>query len=310
MDLFYTPIKLGRIAIGGPDRIDFLQRQTTNDMRALKPSAVLPNVLTSPTARILDFFYMVPDEEKEEIHLLSLSGKGSETAGYLQKRIFFMDKATVTDESGAVWNCALWGGEAARAAGLLDMEEIPAPGELADGTAGSTPVRLIHHPEGLGLGFLLEAPAGNSDDVEAFLQSAGVQQKPETELEAARIEAGFPGKPELSEEFTPFEAGLQTAVSSQKGCFTGQEVLARQVTFDKVTRGLAGLRLDSPAVSGSRAFFEGAPAGQVTSCAVSSRFGPIALAVLRKQYIEEGKRLAVRMDGSETEASVVVLPFA
>lgn len=309
MELFYTPVKLGRIEIGGQDRIDFLQRQTTNDMQNLNPAEILPNVLTSPTARILDFFYMYPGDETEKIHLISLSGKGSETASYLQKRIFFMDKVTLTDESNAAWYCSLWGEEAGRSAKIFGLDKTLNSGEMVSTGYGSEKVRLMRHPDGMGLGFLLEASIGQADKIEAALTAGGAQRRPEQELETARIEAGIPGKFEYTDEYTPFEVGLQNAVSSQKGCFTGQEVLARQVTYDKVTRSLIGLRMESPVVEGAKVVSEGSPAGKITSTIISNRFGPIALAVLRQQFVEDGKRVVVRMEDGETGAIVTTLPF-
>ncbi|RPI87168.1 MAG: hypothetical protein EHM41_05890 [Chloroflexi bacterium] len=309
MELFYTPVMLGRIEIGGKDRIDFLQRQTTNDLHGLNPSEILPNVLTSPTARILDFFYMYPTEETEKINLISLSGKGSESTGYLQKKIFFMDKVTITDESRTTWYCSLWGVDADRAGEIFGFNQSLRAGEIISTGDGHVKFCLMRQPDGMGLGILLEAPIEQAEKIEATLTAGGAQRRSEQELKTARIEAGLPGKFEYTEEYTPFEVGLQAAVSSQKGCYTGQEVLARQVTYDKVTRILAGLKMDRPVVEGAKVVSEGSPAGKITSATVSSRFGPIALAVLRQQFVEDGKRVVVRMEDGETGALVKNLPF-
>ncbi len=117
-----------------------------------------------------------------------------------------------------------------------------------------------------------------------------------------RVEAGLPAAgAELSEEYTPLEAGMEHAVSGDKGCYPGQEVLARQVTYDKVTQRLVGLKLSEPVTPGKRLLAEGKPAGVVTSAAVSPRFGAIALGVVKRPHHEVGTRLEV-----ETEWSAVV----
>jgi folate-binding protein YgfZ len=101
-----------------------------------------------------------------------------------------------------------------------------------------------------------------------------------------RVEAGLPAAgAELSEDYTPLEAGLAAAISSTKGCYTGQEVLARQITYDKVTQHLCGLRLTRRAQPGGRVWApDGSPVGRVTSAATSPRFGEIALAVVKRPH--------------------------
>ena len=68
------------------------------------------------------------------------------------------------------------------------------------------------------------------------------------DYETLRVEAGLPAVGhELTEDYTPHETNLAAWISETKGCYTGQEILARQVTYDKITRHLVGLKLDAPA---------------------------------------------------------------
>jgi tRNA-modifying protein YgfZ len=128
----------------------------------------------------------------------------------------------------------------------------------------------------------------------------------DAEYEILRLEAGLPAAGhELTEEYTPLETGLEQLVSTSKGCYTGQEVLARQVNYDKVTRHLAGLRLKAEVPAGSSVTSEGKPAGIITSIAISPRLGPIALAVLRRPYHEPGTAVSV----GEIKGTVEALPF-
>ena len=126
-----------------------------------------------------------------------------------------------------------------------------------------------------------------------------------------RIESGRPGpKNELIDTFTPYEVGIGHTVSETKGCYTGQEVLARQVTYDKITRQMAGLRLASPASVGSRIQHQAKNVGEITSSANSPSQGPIALAVIKRPAFEVGTELEIQSENGPIAATVVALPFS
>ena len=88
---FYELPGAGFLSISGDDRVRFLQRQTTNDIELLAPDRVIPTVLTSSTARILDVFYLV--YEPKAIDVVPLPGHAQETAHYLKSRIFFKERS-------------------------------------------------------------------------------------------------------------------------------------------------------------------------------------------------------------------------
>jgi len=127
--------------------------------------------------------------------------------------------------------------------------------------------------------------------------------------EVRRIEAGLPRYGvDVSEENFPFEANLDSAISYTKGCYIGQEVVARAHARGHANKRLVGLRLD-----GERPVERGAPlaaaarpdAGTVTSSVVSPAFGPIALAYVHKSAWEPGTALTV----AGRSAVVSALPF-
>jgi folate-binding protein YgfZ len=123
-----------------------------------------------------------------------------------------------------------------------------------------------------------------------------------------RIEAGRPGPAqELTSDYTPLEANLDRAISSIKGCYSGQEVIARQITYDKVARRLVGLRLAAPVAVGAAVTVEGRTVGTITSAAESPQFGAIALAVVRRPHFEPQTNVIVGDGGVAGE--VVALPF-
>jgi folate-binding protein YgfZ len=127
-----------------------------------------------------------------------------------------------------------------------------------------------------------------------------------------RVEAGIPApRAELTEDYTPLETGLGWAVAEGKGCYTGQEVIARQLTYDKVTQHLVGLRLNRSAQPGKRVWAEGKPAGAVTSAVHSPRFGEIALAIIKRPHHQAGTLVhAGDTEAQSIPATVTSLPFS
>jgi folate-binding protein YgfZ len=148
-------------------------------------------------------------------------------------------------------------------------------------------------------------PAGGVDAVRAEL---GVPEVDEEVAEIVRVERGRPRYGiDLDDGVIPQEAGLnERAVSFTKGCYVGQETVARLHYRGKPNRHLRGLRLSAPASPGAPLSLDGKEVGAVGSSCVSPALGPIALAVIRREA-EPGAELAVGEDG--VTARVADLPF-
>lgn len=298
------------LEVSGADQAAFLQRQTSNDLQLLAAGRALLSVLTSPTARILDVFiiqarldFLPADSESvEALHLLSLPGRGEQSFRFLKSRVFFMDKVSINDLSESVGQLDLLGPQAA---GLLErLCGAPAPlaNHYQEVEIAGLSLRLLGLEPAIGLGTRLLFPAGQRAELERILQQNWAAPLSNQEYEILRIEAGLPGaESELDERFTPYEAGLASAVSSSKGCYTGQEVLARQATYDKITQGLRRLQLSGSLEPGQTLEVEGRPAGVITSVAKSPRQGWIGLGVIKRAFLEAGQRL----QASEVEAVVL-----
>jgi folate-binding protein YgfZ len=288
---FYHHPTPGLLRIAGEHRRDFLQRQTSNDLRPLAPGRAIQTVLTSPTARILDVLTLI--EAGENLLAITLPGRAEATARFLKSRIFFMDRVTVADESAAWQQVDVFDPDSA----IKLVGTIPAAGDVAKTEWGY----VIGNGGLTDDGWRLLFPAEM-----AVLIPGGVVLTPQA-YAAHQVECGHPSPAaELTEAYTPLETGLQALVSENKGCFTGQEVLARQVNYDKVTRHLAGIRLQAPVDVGTPVTVDGKAAGEITSSAVSPRFGAVALAVLRRPHHEPGTAVMV----GDAPGVVVALPFS
>lgn len=302
--VYYIWENPGFLRISGTDRQAFLQRQTTNDLKMLKPAGCLVTVLTNPAARILDVLTIL--DESESLLGITLPGHGEVTFHYLRSRIFFNDKVTVDDASQEMALIDLLGPGIADLLARLGVDRVPEENEVAFTKINGSAVKVIRQH---GLGYRMACQTGEVAALRTALEESGATCLPYDTLELLRIEAGIPGGgQELTDEYTPLEAGLGWAISSSKGCYTGQEVIARQITYDKVTRYLVGLRLEQPAQPGESLYSpeEERSVGTITSSAVSPRLGPIALAILRRPYDQPGSQIAL---GSPQVFSATVFPL-
>ncbi len=305
---FYIHPDGGYLRIEGPDRVDFLQRQTTNDLRRLTAGLALSTVLTSATARILDVLVLIAADDGLEA--VTLPGRAAATALFLQSRIFFMDKVAVKDTSHEVAQFLLMGPQAPAILHALGADRVPDVSQVAQTELGGLPVWIIGGGGFSGPAYLLLVPQQLSGPINDSLVLQGAKRLSSENYDVLRIESGQPGPAhELTEDYTPLEMNLASAISGTKGCYTGQEVIARQLAYDKVTKRLVGLRLAERVEPGAEVRVGKRNQGRITSVAISPRFGAIALAVLKRPYYREGVEVVVASPGGVIEGTVQALPF-
>src|SRR5688500_11930610 len=158
------------------------------------------------------------------------------------------------------------------------------------------------------LGLDLIVPAGAAAKVLAELRAAGAAEVSEEAAEIARIESGRPRfGADMTEATMPAEAGItDRAVSYTKGCYIGQEPVARLHYKGKPNRHLRGLRLSAPPPGGEPLHRGERAVGRVGSAAISPARGPVALAIVRREA-SPGDTVTVGEDAADAE--VVELPF-
>jgi folate-binding protein YgfZ len=193
---------------------------------------------------------------------------------------------------------------------------VPGAGELGAeehahvlGAVAGVPARLVVTDAGVDV----ICDAERSDEVRDALLAAGAVAVSEEAAEIVRVERGRPrfGVDLAPEGVIPQEAGLNDrAVSFEKGCYVGQETVARLRWRGKPNRHLRGLRLSEPVAAGSALRLGEREVGTVTSPLVSPLSGPIALALVRREA-SPGDVLEVATPGgaSAVTATVVALPF-
>jgi folate-binding protein YgfZ len=159
------------------------------------------------------------------------------------------------------------------------------------------------------LGIDLVCETGDLGALRAALEAAGAASVSEAVVECLRIEHGRPRYgADLDDTVIPQEAGLnERAVSFTKGCYVGQETVARLYYRGKPNRHLRGLRCTAPAAAGEELKLDDRVVGRVSSAVISPRFGPIALGFVRREA-PPGTTVSVGQAGATAE--VVELPFS
>jgi folate-binding protein YgfZ len=292
----------GVIRMHGDDRMAFLQRMSTNDLGSLNPGRWDTSVLTNALARIIDHVSVIP--RQDDLLLITSPGRGRIVQEWLQGFIFFQDDVRLEDESGhwSLWSVMGPEYNLTLREVINDAEELHAGDSVEDGGVylwgcerPLPGVQLLLPPERHHQAKARWA-ANENFDLNGHI------------YEILRVEAGIPifGR-EFSEDSTPLEVGLQDSISFQKGCYIGQEIIARMHSRGRIPRKLVGLALETETPSPSPVFFGTNKVGRATTIVQSPRTSWIALAVVKSTALEQGAPLLV--GDRRTPGRRVDLPF-
>lgn len=296
------------VRLTGPDRVSFLQGMVTQDVDGLPAGAVADAaLLTAKGAMVADARVV---KRTDDLLLLVEPGYGSVVQGALQ-RYLISEEAEVSEASAAFGQLAVVGPQAeTRVARVLGLG-APAGAALRPFEVSGTTGWAL--PQGLLLpGVDLLVPVDALGTVFDRLAEAGATPVGFAALEVLRIERGTPRfGADMDEKTIPLEANLQRAIHYQKGCYIGQEVIARATFRGHVNRQLVGLRFggDSTALPAPRTelFLGERRVGWVTSAVRSPRLGSIGLGYAHRDVAQPGTELTLA--GGATKVTVEALPF-
>jgi len=262
------------IWVEGTDAASFLQGLLSNDVVALPVDDVCDALLLDNRGRIrVDL--RVARTADDAFTLITAAESGDRLAELLEEYHFSED-------------VEILGPEPVDRVTFLDVVDVP-------GAELVMPGRVPGTVEAVG-------------DGPGMIAAVGAERTEPSALDAARIAAGVPRHGvDTTDRTLVQEAGLErTAVSFTKGCYLGQETVARIAYRGGVNRRLVGLRLPVAVPTGSTVSLDGRAVGTVGSVATHPRLGPIALAVLRREAPDGS---SVDVDGADAPATVVALPF-
>jgi folate-binding protein YgfZ len=305
---------LGRVLATGPDLLNLLNRLSTKAVAGLAEGEGRTTVLTTNKGRIVARLF---------VHALGSDGVllvcGRDEAPRVLEhfaKYTFAENTGAADATDSWCQVALVG---PRAADALAAAELPAvePGRSARAEIDGHAVHVLGEDGDTTGGFSVAGPAGARDAVLERLASAagsaGGRPADNLALEARRVLLGIPASGhELTEGHNPLEAGLWDAVDFDKGCYVGQEVVARLNTYDKVARAIRGLVLASGAevpAQGTPLFAGERRVGEITSALLPpGRRAPVALGYVKRGHAAPDTTLSL---GTPEGAVVVVrdVPF-
>lgn len=306
----------GRMRVRGEKARDTITGLVTNDVLALEPGHGLYAAALTPKGRIIADVRVYADGAS-----LLIDAPARAYSGFLAMMRKYVNPrlASFADESAATSDLCVTGANSR----LVLAEAFGAPGAALGALApygqiavevDGAPVLIARTPEVGADAFDCFIPSASRDDLRARLLAAGARPGGLQAWEIARIEIGRPEwGVDIDESTIAQEANLDEmhAISYTKGCYTGQETVARVHFRGHVNRYLRGLTFESDEPAPARASLadeSGKAVGEVRSGTRSPRLGAIALAMVRRE-IEPGAALKATWEGGEREARVVRLPF-
>jgi folate-binding protein YgfZ len=279
----------GVVAVRGEDRRRWLDGMLTCDVKRLTPGAGAHGLLLTPQGRIVAEVHVLHRGEE-----LWLETEAAVIPGAIARleRFVIADDVALVDRTPELARLALEGDGAAELAASLDAAAPQSAHGVADATLAGEPVALARYGFTAADALQLFVPRAAESAVVAALLAAGAARGSAEELECARIEAGVPWPSrELDESVLPAEARLDgVAVALAKGCYTGQEVVARMRSRKRAAQLLVGLRFSGTALPAPRSVLIGerGAVGSVTSSVRSPRYGAIGLGYVQAALAEPG----------------------
>ena len=295
----------GRLKLTGEDALDLLNRLSTNKLDDLPPGGVMGSVLTTNKGRVIDLLFI----SRQDDHLLVLTSPDTRNrvAEWIDFYTFVEDVeiADITENTAMI---ALLG--ASPAAAHPALAALPPNAGAAADIDGVRALAIRSDFDLFGAPRIdLIAPLPDASRLRATLIARGATPINAPALDLLRIQRGIPAHPyELNEDYNPLEAGLWEFISFNKGCYIGQEVVARLNAYDKIQRHLVNLSWQDPddAPAPQAALYDGdRRVGALTSVARPETGNPIGLGYVRKAYADPGTLLSAVSDtGDATEVAV------
>ena len=321
MAFLFNRTDWGRIRLTGADRVRFLHNQTTNHIAQLQPGEGCHTAFVSSTGRTIDLATAFVFESS--LLVVVSPGMAQTLYEWMDRYIFFSDKVTLTDESEQTFMFTLVGEDALSIVQQLDTANKPEDSSLenlapyAHQTIRSlqltAPITIAATTDLALSGYTLWGDRTDAERVENLLIAAGAEPQSASAWEALRIQQGRPmAGAELTDEDNPLESGLWHTVSFEKGCYIGQETIARLNTYKGVKKRLWGLQLQRALPSETdlsewAIAIDGHKVGRLTSLSAS---GDFALGYVRTKAGGEGLAVLIEHSAKTAELETAELETA
>jgi folate-binding protein YgfZ len=303
----------GRILISGSEAVMFLNGLITNDMKTLEPNTWMPAVFPNVQGRLLAAVRVI---HRDDGFLIDTENATRDTVVKLLERFTLAGDFRLADRTQDTALISIQGAKAAETMAVIFGETLANLGR--DAVAGAdwqgkqiTVIRATHTAED---GFDLFVNATQAEIIRDAFIKAGAQPIGNDTSETLRLEAGIARYGiDVDETNVVTETNLDDAVSFTKGCYIGQEIIARIKYRGHVAKKLAGLILEGEASleNGAKIFsVDDKEIGRVTSAGFSPRLNrTIALGYVKYDYLAPETSVKVDSSGTKFVTSVSELPF-
>ena len=299
----------GRLLLRGRDRFELVNRMSTNDLSQLDSNEGAATVFINPNGRIL--FRASCFKLGRGLLLISEAGQGEALANYLRRNIFFGDQVSVDNISAETAHFALHGKRADEAvlAFAPEARQIPPLGG-AEVESEIGDLILARRKSLCGGHWIVIADADVGATVHRRLRQcaadAGLIPAGSLTYNSLRIRSGRPASPELSLDYIPLEVGLWDEISFSKGCYTGQEIIARMESRGRLAKVLVKVDLAAMTPAPAPIYAGQKAVGRLTSSVEAADGCIYALAVLRVDQAPPGTALLA----GESAVSATVIAYA
>ncbi|MFN8374267.1 MAG: glycine cleavage system protein T [Anaerolineae bacterium] len=284
----------GRLLLTGADRLVFMHRISTNDLLNMAQGEGRPTLFTNPNARIIDRATVY--HRGESALVITEAGRGEALRQYLQRNIFFNDKARIEDISGSTNLFVLHGPQADHVVSTLLGGQIPEQG--AEVAVAGVDVFIARRKPLSVSQWVMVVPSIKAAEVWNIVLEAGKTYGliPAGSLayNVLRIRAGRPAAGrELTTEYSPLEVGLWDEVNFHKGCYTGQEIIARMESRNRLARTIVSVELEALVPAPAELTLEGRVVGTLTSSVSTPEGLHVGIAVIKLQAAQIGSTIKV-----------------
>jgi len=298
----------------GTERLDLINRLSTNEVNSLAKFRFIKTILTSDKGRFIDILTLY---NPGELVFASCSLNNAQNVLDHLERYTIMDDFRPTDETGTHEAILFYGkGVNDFAAKIFETDtEQLAENELKI-ISGDNDVFLHKNDDAFG-GIIFIYPVEEKSNFEEKIFSSkntaefGLKEITGSQYETKRIELGIAkyGK-EMTELTNPLECGLNRYVSFTKGCYIGQEVIARLDAYDKISKHMVGITCKDPIPQGDvKISVDNKECGFLTSSTVSGSFGNIGLGFVKTIFLDYEKNYKLKSADTLIDCRLTKLPF-
>lgn len=317
--LYFCKIKSDFLKFEGSDRLDLINRLSTNEVNSLGKFNCIKTILTSDKGRFVDLITLY--NFGDFVFSMCSGGNAKNVLNHLEKYTI-MDDFKATDMTGTHEAVLFFGKDA---------------DNFAEDTFGSKPEKLENNDFSIfkrndsldtiaaknddgfgGIYFIYPVEDKNfwkekllapkiTDDVSR--REYDLKEVSESEFEVLRIEKGIPGfGKEMSDLTNPLECGLNKYVSFTKGCYIGQEVIARLDAYDKINKHMVGI-ISAQEIPIAKITVDGKECGFTTSTAHSEKFGYLGLGFVKTIFLDTKKDYKIKSEDNLIDCKITELPF-